>query len=348
MQETPYKTRASSLGVNRLETDKENETSNFLASPIKKVYNETPTRVPKPTHSTNVKEEHKPSLAGPEVPVASSGITRSGETRPTMPKVPEKLPERRYVPQKPSSVESNLLLNKVKAQSEEIDQLKSYIKQLKQENTLLQQDNYSKLQTINDNKRRSAQEMKVVTDHFEDMVSQEQEHQAKLSEQVNTLKNETASMRSSLDRKQSEITVLKEVLKTVNKELSLMKSEEYTDIVKLNNFQLYSKIMKKFVQENIVNKLADDFDKLGILLDQQMDTELVQHFDNRFEDLSEENTTDLINFNRDNTTDVLLKHKNYISIEKLIINSIKPPKDAKTRLRIYIRFIMCVNRFKSK
>lgn len=368
MQETPYKKRESNLGKSVLETDKENDVS---VSPIKRINEETPTRLSRHMEPAKAVVEHHVNLAGPggvkksvdtsKGPIGISrepanvgsdifGVNSDRQTKPTLHKMPENPETRYYAPQKPTSAESNLLLNKVKTQSEEIDLLKQYIKQLKHENNLLQQDNYSKLQTISENKSRTTQEIKTVTEHFEKMMALEQKHQTQLNEQVNTLTEQNDTMKTNLDRKQSEITVLKEVLKAVSNELNLVKSAEYTDIMKLNNFQTYSRIMKQFIQQNIVNKLTDDFDKLGILLDQQMvDTELVQHFDdNRFEDLDEDNTTDLINFNRDNTTDVLIKHKNYISIEKLIINSIKPKRDPKSRLRVYIRFIICVNRFKAK
>ncbi|WEJ97192.1 hypothetical protein PSN45_004740 [Yamadazyma tenuis] len=282
-------------------------------------------------------------------PVGTKSFTRNESTKPIFTRVNETKPifTPGYVADtKRTSAGSSLLVDKITQQKDEITQLKHMIKQLKHDNNILQQQNYSKMQTINDLKLRESENVVSIRHELERRVYDEKMVNEQLVHKLKGLKADLQASDLRIQDKDNELMIVKEIIQTLNNEVTDFKSKEDANSEKVENLKTYNKLVKRFVQSNIVNKFTDNFDKVGTLLDERIypfgDYNDVVVDD---EDITE-NTTNLINHHQDDTTNILLSSKTYSSVEKLIVCNIKAPRTPRTRLRGYIRFIICLNRFK--
>lgn len=346
-QETPYKrTELKPLDANKISPERNDKFTDFRASriptlrttsingsPIKQTAGDN-------TRNRDVKQERyrasEDHAKNPEILLKKPDIpTKNPENTP---KIPTKLPKLPLaIPQYvPIDNKPNLLLSKVTAQTSEIEALKNTIRQLKDENNVLQQDNYLKLQTINHIRSQEAENLATTRNEYERRIDAYHESQQESANDITRLKQENTHLQNIIADKDREILAVREIGKSLNKEVMDMRLAEDQTRQKLGDLKTYNRLLKHMIQNHIINRFNDNLDKLGLLLEGNNEVG---------EDNDTDNTTRLL-YGADNTTDVLLKNKIYPSIESLMVSNTKLYTSAKGRLKGYIRFVICVNRFR--
>lgn len=259
---------------------------------------ESPTKESRPKEKKTF-ESKKPSISSGSIPPKSV-----------------KFPS--YTPVEPS----NLLLQKIHNQDNEIESLRALVKQLKHENNLLKQDNYQYQSNNNKLIKQSNRDIETLKESYEKDLKQKDLQTNELKKEVdncNLLINQYRLMDRNKDNK---IIALKEIITSIQVQIN-----DKNIIINNNHFQIedlkiYNKLVKRLIQ-SVIEKFNQNLDKISEIIDSN------QAFDER--ELGDFNSPHILkspqifnlNYDQDDTSDLLYNN----TTKQLIKNSFGPSLD---------------------
>ncbi|CAH6723110.1 hypothetical protein CLIB1444_13S00584 [[Candida] jaroonii] len=320
------------------------------------------TRIPRLTRSPRnkgsnqsspvVKEETSIKSSQPKPNPIRTSPTRS-PIRPSKDKIQEKEPfkEPKTVKFPSLSYEptftqpSSLLLQKINNQDKEIENLKALVKQLKNENNSLKQDNYQYQSHNNKLIKQSNGDIERLKESYEKQLKQK-------DLQTNELKNEIENSNllinqyKLMDRnKDNKMIALKEIITSINiqiNEKSVIINDQQFEIEDLKN---YNKLVKRLIQ-SVIEKFNKNLDKISEIIDNNyIEKGLLGNLSSpqslKF-NYDEDDTSDLL---YNNTTKQLIKTSISPSLDKLFLNNdlVKTPL---VKFKIAAKFVLFLVKLK--
>lgn len=258
------------------------------------------------------------------------------------------LNQRNSVDPPPSAgpLNDNLLITKILSQDQQIGELKQIISQLKRDNNTLQQQVYQQPILINQIKQQSDNQIEQVTSRYQQQLQSYDTINNQLMTKIADLTTENQQFLQQYQDVVDQLKILQQDYDSLVQEeydYKLIQDKQYQ---RLKHYQSYLQISNRLIQSNIINRFVDKCDEIGLLIDNDLNVHNHQSINNiprNSQDNDDEYNTDYLLGRESNTTDRLLAHKHYPTVEQLIVNNTTKRVN---KWRVVAKYLVAVNRFK--